>query len=131
MTNRQYLMEMVRINAHTINERMPRALCGVNCPPAACTTVCRQYKGLVPRSPKTTPSALKEAQPPGWVLGPDSSTGRGWGIFRRYRILRRCRGIGIVGLERHRREHAVRLLKDFTGVVPMNGHRRIADGCAQ
>ena len=52
------------IKVHTISESMPSALCGVNWPPVACTTVCRVYKGLVPRSPKTTPSAPNMAQRP-------------------------------------------------------------------
>jgi hypothetical protein len=30
----------------------------------ACTTVCKEYRGLVPRSPKTTPKALNMAQRP-------------------------------------------------------------------
>ncbi len=61
MTNTQYLMEIVTIKVHTISESTPSALCVVNCPPVACTTVCREYRGLVPRSPKTTPSALSMA----------------------------------------------------------------------
>jgi len=55
------LMEIVAIKVHTISESTPSALCAVNCPPVACTTVCREYRGLVPRSPKTTPSALSMA----------------------------------------------------------------------
>src|SRR6202035_3554146 len=63
MTNTQYLIEMVTIKVHTISESTPSALCGVNCPPVACTTVCRVYSGLVPKSPNTTPSAAKLVQP--------------------------------------------------------------------
>ena len=40
-----------------MSERMPIALVGVSPPPMAWTTVCSVYSGLVPRSPKTTPSA--------------------------------------------------------------------------
>ena len=65
MTNRQYLIDIVTIKVQTINERTPSALCAVNCPPVACTTVCKEYSGLVPRSPKTTPNALKVAHLPG------------------------------------------------------------------
>ncbi len=65
MTNRQYLTEMVTIKVHTISDSTPSALCAVNCPPVACTTVCREYRGLVPRSPKTTPNALNVAHRPG------------------------------------------------------------------
>src|SRR6266851_8906463 len=76
MTNRQYLIEIVTIKVHTISESTPSALCEVNCPPVACTTVCREYKGLVPRSPKTTPNALNVAHRPdrdGWcAAGIDS-----------------------------------------------------------
>ncbi len=61
MTNRQYLIEMVMISVQTMSERMPSALCAVNFPPSACTTVCRVYSGLVPRSPKTMPRAVSEA----------------------------------------------------------------------
>jgi hypothetical protein len=50
---------------------MPSAESGVNLPPVACTTVCREYKGLVPRSPKTTPKALSAAHPPGCAGWPD------------------------------------------------------------
>src|ERR1700722_4504558 len=35
----------------------------------ACTTVCSVYKGLVPKSPKTTPSAASMAQRSGWLSG--------------------------------------------------------------
>src|ERR1700722_11741331 len=73
MTNRQYLIEIVTIKVQMIRDRMPSALWGVNRPPVACTTVCRVYKGLVPRSPKTTPSALNIAQRPGgadWDAAP-------------------------------------------------------------
>src|ERR1700731_3439669 len=65
MTNRQYLIEIVTIRVQAISESTPSALCAVNCPPVACTTVCREYKGLVPRSPKTTPNALSIAHRPG------------------------------------------------------------------
>src|ERR1700692_3083275 len=50
-------------SVHTINDKIPSALCGVKCPPVACTTVCRVYSGLVPRSPNTTPSAAKLVHP--------------------------------------------------------------------
>src|ERR1700677_833461 len=61
ITNRQYLIETVMISAHTMSERMPMALAGVNRPPTACTTVCSVYSGLVPRSPNTTPRAASLA----------------------------------------------------------------------
>src|SRR5580658_73778 len=69
MTNTQYLIDTVMINVHTTRERMPSAESGVNLPPVACTTVCKQYRGLVPRSPKTTPNALSAAHPPGCAGG--------------------------------------------------------------
>src|SRR5450631_3321439 len=62
MTKAQYFTEIVTISVHTMQDRIPSALCGVNWPPVACTTVCRVYKGLVPRSPNTTPSAAKLAK---------------------------------------------------------------------
>src|SRR5258708_23622024 len=62
MTNRQYLIETVTIKVQNTSESTPSAVCGVNWPPVACTTVCRVYKGLVPKSPNTTPSAPKAAQ---------------------------------------------------------------------
>ena len=34
------LIEIVTIKVHTISESTPSALCGVNWPPVACTTVC-------------------------------------------------------------------------------------------
>src|SRR5579871_1692045 len=61
MTNRQYLIEIVISNVQMTSERMPRASPGVKWPPIDCTMVCRVYSGLVPRSPKTTPSAASPA----------------------------------------------------------------------
>src|ERR1700675_115842 len=65
MTMRQYLIDTVMIRVQNTSDSTPSALCGVKCPPVACTTVCRVYKGLVPRSPNTTPSAPKAANPAG------------------------------------------------------------------
>src|SRR5258708_25060494 len=62
MTNRQYLIETVTIKVQNTSESTPSAVCGVNWPAVACTTICRVYKGLVPKSPNTTPSAPKAAQ---------------------------------------------------------------------
>src|ERR1700691_3436683 len=75
MTNKQYLIEIVTINVHTISESTPSALCAVKWPPVACTTVCNVYNGLVPRSPKTTPSAPNIAHRPGGAAWVDSSPG--------------------------------------------------------
>src|ERR1700722_11861742 len=72
MTNTQYLIETVTIKVQTMRERMPIALCGVNWPPVAWTTVCSVYRGLVPRSPNTTPSALRTAHWPVRALGVES-----------------------------------------------------------
>src|SRR5258708_31528801 len=146
MTNRQYLIEIVTIKVHTISESTPSALCEVNCPPVACTTVCREYKGLVPRSPKTTPKALNVAHRPDragrCAAGIDSRVPRllpggrlFYGIAGRSagrrsgrrgggpRVGSRCRhrfgDVGIVGRERHRGDHAIRFLKYFPGVVPV------------
>src|SRR5271168_2462851 len=65
MTMRQYLIDTVMISVQKTSDSTPSALCGVKCPPAACTTVCRVYKGLVPRSPNTTPSAPNAAHSEG------------------------------------------------------------------
>src|SRR5450759_4257059 len=67
ITIRQYLIETVRISVQTMSERMPSAAGAVNRPPMACTTVCSVYSGLVPRSPKTMPSAAVLAQCAGWA----------------------------------------------------------------
>src|ERR1700733_12200493 len=75
MTNRQYLIDTVMINVHTTSERMPSAESGVNLPPVACTTVCKEYRGLVPRSPKTPPKALSAAHRPGCAGWLDSRLG--------------------------------------------------------
>ena len=39
ITNRQYLIEIVRINDQTMSDKMPSAASWVNLPPTACTTV--------------------------------------------------------------------------------------------
>ena len=44
ITIRQYLIETVMINVQNISDSTPSALCGVKCPPVACTTVCSVYK---------------------------------------------------------------------------------------
>src|SRR5271154_3950374 len=61
ITIRQYLIDTVMIRVQNSSDSTPSALCGVKCPPVACTTVCSVYKGLVPRSPNTTPNAPSAA----------------------------------------------------------------------
>src|SRR5258705_13994011 len=58
--------------ANTMEDTTPAALRAVTSPPMACTTVYRVYSGLVPKSPNTTPSAAKPAQPAAFA----SSVGR-------------------------------------------------------
>src|SRR5271167_3198353 len=69
---RQYLIETVMIKVQNNSDSTPSALCGEKCPPVACTTVCSVYKGLVPRSPNTTPSAPSAAHCEGRAARADS-----------------------------------------------------------
>jgi hypothetical protein len=41
ITKRQYLREIVMTRAHKINERTPRVVSGVNCPPMVWMIACR------------------------------------------------------------------------------------------
>src|SRR5580692_2560583 len=72
ITMRQYLMETVMIKVQNSSDSTPSALCDEKCPPVACTTVCSVYKGLVPRSPNTTPSAPSAAHCEGRAAPADS-----------------------------------------------------------
>ena len=67
ITKTQYFTEMVMISVQTISDSTPKPNSGVNDPPAACTTVCSVYSGLVPRSPNTIPKALRRTKAPDGV----------------------------------------------------------------
>jgi hypothetical protein len=60
MTNHRYLMEMTRISAQKISDRIPSTFSGVGAIPVPWWNASRMaYSGLVPMSPYTTPSAAR------------------------------------------------------------------------
>ena len=82
ITNKQYLIEIVTMSVQTISDSVPSAPARVKWPSIACTTVCRVYNGLVPRSPNTTPSAASIAHRKGRPRGsgrPRARPGRSLG----------------------------------------------------
>ncbi len=72
MTNRQYLIETVTIKVQTMSERMPMRTVRRELAAGGLHHGLQVYNGLVPRSPKTTPKALKVAHWPACALGVES-----------------------------------------------------------
>jgi hypothetical protein len=64
MTNVRYLTVTTRVSAHTMSEQTPSTSATSGCcPGCGAMPTCSVYRGLVPMSPKTTPSAPRARMP--------------------------------------------------------------------